>query len=154
MADESKPETVIPVPSSFPSTVAGNEGQGMLGRLPLQVHPTEQHMITYSVGEDQFDFIGTSGTRFTIASTVTAFFGSATVACVLAGLTVPSPWNAPQIAAFVIAPIITGVLSAVSLFGAYHEHKLGVEQRDRIKARSYEPGTIVSIKQLRERRGS
>jgi hypothetical protein len=121
-----------------------------VARSPMRVHPTEQHMITYTVSDDQLDFIGGSGTRFTILTTLAAFFGSAALSCFLAGQTVNSNWSPAQYGAFCLAPIFAGVIAFAFAIWAVVEYQNKGSQVKRIKNRSYEPGTLKTLKDLNE----
>jgi hypothetical protein len=115
---------------------------------PLQMHPTEQHMITYTLSDDQLDFIESGGVRFTILSTISAFLWSSTLSCFLSGLTVPGTWTAAQYGSFMIAPMFSGVLAVAGTIWAFVEFKAAAKRKSRIKARSFEPGTPKTIKEL------
>lgn len=115
---------------------------------PLQMHPTEQHMITYALTDDQLDFIESGGIRFTILSTVSATLWSAALACFLSGQTLNGTWTAAQYAAFAVAPIFSAILAVASTVWAVVEFSAAAKRKGRIKARSFEPGTSKTLKEL------
>lgn len=115
---------------------------------PVQMHPTEQHMITYALTDDQLDYIESGGVRFTILSTVSATLWSAALACYLSGQTLVGTWTAAQYAAFAVAPIFSGGLAVASTIWAVAEFRAAAKRKGRIKARSFEPGTPKTIKEL------
>ena len=112
------------------------------------LHTTEQHMITYGISEDQLEFIGSAGARFTVWTAVASFFWSATITCALSGLTVVGTWTATQISAFAIAPIASAVLAVGASILAKSEFTQHGRQVERIKTRSYAPGTVKSLGDL------
>lgn len=112
------------------------------------LHGTEQHMITYTISDDQLEFIGSAGTRFTVWTAVATAFWSATITCALSGLTVVGSWTAGQIAAFAIAPIVTGILAISASILAKSEFTQHGRQVERIRTRSYAPGTVKTLGDL------
>jgi hypothetical protein len=116
----------------------------------LHEHPTEQHMITYTLSDDQLDFIETGGLRFTILSMVSAFLWSATLSCFLSGMTVTSAWTAAQYAAFRVAPLFSLALAIAASLWAKREYTAAEKRKDRIKKRSFEPGTPKTLEELRD----
>jgi hypothetical protein len=136
------------IPSEGDSISKDNKFFGAGGKL--QEHPTEQHMITYTLSDDQLDFIEAGGSRFTLLSSITAFMLSATLSCFLSGLTVTGKWEVAQYASFRIASLFAFFFAIVFGIWACIEYRASDTRKERIKRRSFEPGTLKTLKDLRE----
>ncbi len=107
-------------------------------------------MVTYTLSDDQLDFIEAGGARFTLLISITAFMLSVALSCFLSGLTVTGKWEAAQYASFRIAPLFAIVFALGFGIWAVIEYRVSDTRKKRIKRRSFEPGTLVTLKDLKE----